>query len=52
MKAKKRKRDRSLSKLIDFPSIEAKEAAQKLADKENRDLKNWIETLIITAIKS
>lgn len=43
---KRKKRDRSLSKIIDFRSPEQREKAQKKARKEGMTLKAWIETLI------
>lgn len=44
------KRDRSLSKLIDFPSEHVRTSAERLAAKENRNLKNWIENLITKTV--
>jgi hypothetical protein len=41
-----KKRDRSLSKLIDFQSEEQKERAQSMADTVGIPLKQWIEELI------
>lgn len=47
----KRKRNRELSKLIDFPNQDTKERAQITANRVGMNLKQWIESLIINALK-
>lgn len=45
-----KKRDRTLSKLIDFPDEKAKQKATVTAAKAGKDLKNWIQDLILKNI--
>ena len=45
------KRDRTLSKLIDFESKAQKDLAEYVAKEQGYNLKNWIERLIKDRLK-